>query len=296
MEAESRSDQGATSKVESPLVSVIIPTFNRAHCLARAIDTGAAANVPRSRSGGRRRRLDRRHTRAAGTTLRRSAARPVHLSRQRRRQRRRNTGIQASRGDFVALLDSDDLWHPWKLQVQVAALQFLPHAGMVWSDMEAIDPEGRVTDPRYLRKMYQAYRWFDDHDLFTKSYPLEEVAPDAGPVVRGATLFEGEISSQMLMGNLVHTLTVLLRRQRLEKAGEFNVEMGTPGEDYEFYVRVCREGPVAFVDLATTQYQTGCPDQLTQPRYFLSMARNFSGYGSALPSSRIATVCNCRLG
>jgi len=40
----------------------------------------------------------------------------------------RNTGIGASRGEFVALLDSDDLWHPSKLTLQIDAMRATPTA------------------------------------------------------------------------------------------------------------------------------------------------------------------------
>jgi glycosyltransferase involved in cell wall biosynthesis len=44
----------------------------------------------------------------------------------------RETGRQAARGDFFAYLDSDDLWHPQKLEKQVAMLQAHPEAGMCY--------------------------------------------------------------------------------------------------------------------------------------------------------------------
>ena len=68
----------------------------------------------------------------------------------------------------------------------------------------------------------------------------------------------------MIMGNLVHTSTVLIRRERLEKVRGFNEELRISGEDYDFHLRTCREGPVGFIDLATIRYQTGMPDRLTR--------------------------------
>jgi len=79
----------------------------------------------------------------------------------------------------------------------------------------------------------------------------------------------------MIMGNLVHTSTVLLRRERLEKVRGFNEELRYSGEDYDFHLRTCREGPVGFIDLATIQYQRGMPDQLTRKEYKIHIATNF---------------------
>ena len=45
----------------------------------------------------------------------------------------RNLGFRHSKGDFVALLDADDVWLPPKLEQQVTILEELPEAAMVYS-------------------------------------------------------------------------------------------------------------------------------------------------------------------
>ncbi len=244
------------------LVSVVIPSYNRAHCVGRAIDSvlnqtypcvevlvvddGSRDNTPEV--------MRDRYGRDARVKYVRQENRGVSAA--------RNAGFRAAQGAYIALLDSDDVWKPWKLQVQVAGLNHLPKAGMIWSDMEAIDLQGRLISRHYLRTFYGAYRWFPKDRLFTEAHPLEEVVTGLGEVVRDGTLYAGDIYSPMVMGNLVHTSTVLLRRERLEKVGEFD-EALLPGEDYDFHLRTCREGPVAFVDLDTIEYERGAADAIT---------------------------------
>ena len=146
---------------------------------------------------------------------------------------------------------------------------------MVWSEMEAIGPGGEVVSRSYLRTMYGAYQWFPRKEqLFPQSLPLAEITPGLASIVEDRRLYTGEIFSQMIMGNLVHTSTVLIRRDRLEKVGAFNEELCISGEDYDFHLRTCREGPVGFIDMATIRYQTGMPDRLTRDEYKIHAAMN----------------------
>lgn len=57
--------------------------------------------------------------------------------------RARNRGIATSTGVYIALLDHDDLWHPTKLEKQMAMLTQRPEVGMVITDVAHIDREGR---------------------------------------------------------------------------------------------------------------------------------------------------------
>jgi len=53
----------------------------------------------------------------------------------------RNRGMRAARGELVAFLDADDMWHPRKLERQVALLES-SDAGMVFSEVRYIDERG----------------------------------------------------------------------------------------------------------------------------------------------------------
>lgn len=55
----------------------------------------------------------------------------------------RNTGIENARGEFVAFLDSDDLWHEDKLLQHVELLSARPEVGVTYSASQFIDVAGR---------------------------------------------------------------------------------------------------------------------------------------------------------
>ena len=62
----------------------------------------------------------------------------------------RNTGIAQAQGEYVALLDGDDLWEPEKLAVQMTAAKNSPHAGLIVANGVEFD-DGGVLEPSLLR-------------------------------------------------------------------------------------------------------------------------------------------------
>ncbi len=61
----------------------------------------------------------------------------------------RNKGIQVSKGEFLALLDHDDIWKPGNLQEKVDFLQRNPGSAMVYSYPELMDSEGNALHQEY---------------------------------------------------------------------------------------------------------------------------------------------------
>ena len=173
-----------------PLVSVIIPTFNRAYCVGKAIDSARAQTHRNTEILV----LDDGSTDGTRDLIEQSYADDERVRyffhENRGVTATRNRGLALCRGDFVALLDSDDTWSPWKLELQLACFRGHPEVGMVWSDMDAVNPGGEVVSRSYLRTLYGAYRWFPrKEELFSQSFPLAEIAPGLAPVVENRRLY-----------------------------------------------------------------------------------------------------------
>ena len=186
----------------------------------------------------------------------------------------RNTGLHAATGDYIAFLDSDDSWLPWKLEAQLCALRAYPEAGMVWTDMLAVDENGKTLHESYIKLMYSAYLYFDRETHFKESRDIAAAWAACPSRYAKKKCYSGNIFSWMFMGNLVHTSTALLRRDRQRKVGLFDVELVKSGEDYDYHARTCREGDVAYIDVPSIRYQVGAADQLTQPKYMGWIALN----------------------
>jgi hypothetical protein len=163
---------------------------------------------------------------------------------------------------------------PWKLEAQVALLRRHPSLGMVWTDMVAASESGELISSAFLREMYSAHKQLRIEDLCPESHSLVTAWPAAPSVVAQRPYYMGDLFSSMILGNLVHTSTVLLRRERLQRVGGFDEQLRPAGEDYEFHLRTTFEGPVGFLDAAAIIYRVGAPDQLTAPSLMAHIARN----------------------
>jgi glycosyltransferase involved in cell wall biosynthesis len=260
--------------MESGLVSVVVPTYNRAYCICRAIDSVRAqtysnwevvivddgskddtAAVISSKYGDdpRVRYIYQANTGVTGA---------------------RNKGIRESRGDYVAFLDSDDVWKPWKLETQVACFKRFPEVGMVFTEFEAVNAAGDVVMNRGLKWIYEAYNYFQPSEsLWRTSCALTDIVKLGDQVEPGARVFVGNLYVPMLRGNLVHTSTTMSSLARIEKVGGFDEGLAVSGEDYDFHFRTCKWGDVCFIDAQSTEYQLAFDDRLSQ--FKMKLAENF---------------------
>ena len=254
-------------EMKNGLVSVIIPTYNRARLVGAAIESALAQDQPQleilviddGSTDDTREMMARIYGGNPKVRYLPKANGGVSSA--------RNMGIRESRGEFVAFLDADDVWLSGKIALQLGCLSLFPAAGMVWTDMAAVDGKNRILHERYLRMMYSAYKYYPTaRQLFAKGLQEARIA--------GADAFCGDIFSPMVLGNLIHTSTVLMRRERLIKVGFFDEGYRT-GEDYPFHLKTCKEGPVAYVDAVTIRYAIGLADSLTSPEKMLQIALNF---------------------
>ena len=186
-----------------PLVSVIIPTYNRAHLVGRAIrsvlnqtyqdfelivvDDGSTDSTEKVVKGfiDDRIRYIRHNENKGG-----SAA--------------RNSGIEVARGGYVAFQDSDDEWLPEKLEKQLKVFEDAP-------------PDVGV--------VYTRLRWLD-----------ERTRMELGPA-KSTREMGGNIHTDLLEGNFIGTPTVLVRRECFDKVGVFDERLPRL-QDWELWIRI----------------------------------------------------------
>jgi glycosyltransferase involved in cell wall biosynthesis len=150
----------------------------------------------------------------------------------------RNAGVALAEGDYLALLDADDLWTPDKLSVQLAVANRVPEAGLIACD--GIE----FHEDRVLRRGLL-------------------VGPLAARLAASRLdLVSGSFHRQMLLGNPISCpAQVLIPRRVVEITGAFG---DFAGQDYDYYLRIAQRFPVALHrdSLARWRYQ---PEGLSGP-------------------------------
>jgi len=189
----------------SPLVSVIIPTYNREHLLDRAVksvlnqtyqnfeiivvDDASTDDTEKviKRFNDKRIKYIKHKINSGGS------AAP------------RNTGIKAAQGNYIAFQDSDDEWLPEKLEKQMKTFEEFPKTKVVYSGFWRIE-NGR-----------------------------KEYIPN-----KNVKKIEGDLHKELLERNFITPQAVIIKKECFDKAGLFEEKLRSY-QDWEMWIRVSRK-------------------------------------------------------
>jgi glycosyltransferase involved in cell wall biosynthesis len=197
-----------------PLVSVIIPTYNRADYLKLAlksvleqtyknievivVDDGSMDNTAEVVADFNDPRIKYFYQKNTGL--------PAAT---------RNRGLREASGEYIAFLDSDDLWLPEKLEIQVDYLRNQP----------------------------------DYHLAYSNAWIIDETGARKGLIMDLELFKEGKIFKDLVKYNFIPQLTVLMKRKVFDEIKFFNEDPALRAvEDYEYWLRVAlRRYKIGFV-------------------------------------------------
>lgn len=135
---------GILSRAVPPVVSVIMPTFNREEFLAPAVESVFAQTFTDWELIVADDGSDAPTQRYLQTLHDPPRIRVLPLVHSGRPGAVRNAALRSARGEFVAFLDSDDLWLPRKLETQVASLRRHPQRRWSYTAFTLMDGAGRL--------------------------------------------------------------------------------------------------------------------------------------------------------
>lgn len=214
------------SKIQkkNPLVTVILPTYNRGWIIKKAIDSvlsqdfrdfelivvddGSTDNTESILEGY-----------AGDIIVRRQDNHGVSAA--------RNAGIACASGPLIAFLDSDDLWLPKKLTAQVDFFNSNPEA-LICQTQELWIRNGMRVNPK---KRHQKFSGM----IFKQSLPLCIVSPSA----------------------------VMLKKKLLDQTDGFDENLPAC-EDYDLWLRISCKYPISLIDTPLVIKRGGHKDQLSK--------------------------------
>jgi glycosyltransferase involved in cell wall biosynthesis len=232
--------------VSRPLISVIIPTYNRAAYVQQAVQSVL------DQQGGFSFEIivvDDGSTPATADALRRFGD-AIRVVRQENAglNPARNHGLRLVRGEYVALLDDDDVWLPGKTLQLMAPLERYPDAGFVHSNFFIWKPERDERRPDGLRSWFpRPYAWDEIYEQHAR-VRIAGAGLDDAPLEVDA--HAGDVYYWSLFAPMVLPSTAIIRRDALE-AGQRFPEMDSVG-DWEFFARFSRRCGAVFVPIETT--------------------------------------------
>ena len=201
-----------------PQVSVVITTFNHAAYIAAALESVLAQTYPLHEIVV----VDDGSSDATSDSIRPYLDR-IHYIRQENRgiARARNTGVAATRGDLIALLDGDDVWEPEKIERQVAAVSQHPDAALIAANGVEFEGDTAVFEHLFARAVRER--------------------------LRPPTMLKWDCYDALVERNLIFTVSqVLIPRWALERVGESDRRFST-SSDWDLYLRLARDHPFVFL-------------------------------------------------
>jgi glycosyltransferase involved in cell wall biosynthesis len=206
---------------KEPLVSVIIPTFNRNFFLEKTLESVKNQSFKNLEAivvndGGS---IDDCKTVCSKYDF----VRLINIQNTGGPAKPRNVGIQNAKGEYLCFLDDDDLFHPDKLKIQV-----------------------KILDENYNFGLAHSYCCCIDENDF--NLELEIGRPKNN-------IKHGYVVKSMIGNWTLMTSSVMIRKSIVEKVGFFNESMPAAGEDVEYWTRCAFETVFFYIDKPLVYYR-----------------------------------------
>jgi glycosyltransferase involved in cell wall biosynthesis len=193
-----------------PKVSVVIPTYNSAATIKEAIESVLSQTY----SDFEVNVIDDGSTDETEKVVRQFGDRVRYFKQANQGvSGARNEGIKQSRGEYVAFLDSDDLWLPEKLAEEIPLLDADPKLGLVYCDWAVVSGE-RLLKSSYLKDLRAA---------------------------------SGYVFDELIQSGFILTSGVVLRRACLDDVGDFDRSLSI-AQDYDLWLRISYRWKVQLVN------------------------------------------------
>ncbi len=224
-----------------PLVSIIIPTYNRTEIIPETLDSVAAQTMQNFEAII----CDDGSTDDIESIVKSydKRFRIVRLQHKGLPAIARNAGIISARGQFLAFLDSDDIWLPEKLEKQLLFMKKFPDLGLVG------------TNAYFMRGKEKT------EELYFES----------------SSTFHTNIINELLFRNLFICSSVLVKAHLIKKTGLFCEEhILKPAEDYDLWLRFSAITDCGYMAEPLLWYRTNQQESVSMNHNAIALAKAHS--------------------
>ena len=215
-------------KSNLPLVSVIIPTYNRVDKIRYAIDSVLGQDYPR---------LEIIVVDDGSVDNTREVLRDFKNIKYIYKENggvasARNKGLQEAIGEYIAFLDSDDMWGKNKLALQMELALRNPQLGIIYSDIYFSNDQG-------------------------KRMPKKQT---------GVKFFRGTVLEELFKQPFIPTSSVVVKKECFESIGFFD-EKFTVAEDSDMWLRISKDYTIDYIDKPLVCFCEGSLSSLSKDNY-----------------------------
>ncbi len=276
-------------------VSVIIPSYNRAEWLPATVASVLAQTHPATEiliidDGS----TDNTREVCAGFPA------PVRYIRQANAGvgAARNHGMREARGEYVALVDSDDVWEPAKLEVQTALHRLRPEIGWSVTNALTIGLDGVALPGR--QGFERNFSLFDGlgvgaDEFFARWF--ERIPFEAAGTRHLAWV--GDAFAPLFLGNFTSPTCAVLARSLIERVGGFD-ERFRLAEETEYFHRVAALAPLGVITTPLFRWRVGQVISLVSAQNVVTLIQNALVSGSRAAKLRVplppAAEATCQQG
>jgi glycosyltransferase involved in cell wall biosynthesis len=149
----------------------------------------------------------------------------------------RNNGIQQARGRYIALIDSDDIVLPGKIERAVRLLVQEPQLGFTFTNFVKFD----ATNGQCSRASLDTYEYF-------RKLPKKQVA-ESEYIIRADAAYDGLISE-----NYIGLSGVVMPKEVFSRIGIFDESL-LAVEDFDLWLRITSAYDIGFIDMIGHRYR-----------------------------------------
>lgn len=168
----------------------------------------------------------------------------------------RNTGVSHAQGEWIAFCDSDDLWHPEKIEVIDHVVKKIQGINIIFSDFFILIND-RVVVERGMGSPHSVFPIFKNGNVQTKhifkNCERNEIDNSTFVWKKFDTYF-GNIFRWLIMGNFILPSAIVIRKETFLKEGGFKNEFRN-AEDTELFLRLAKKHNFLYVDLPLVGYR-----------------------------------------